>query len=316
MYIRELNILKNDKITYRKILKQGLQTNAAMNHKNVTAVLLLSCPDRKGLVAGVSTFLYHNNGNIIHADQHTDMEKGIFLQRVEWELKDFKIPRDKIGEAFKPLANKFNMKWHLRFSDNTSRMAIFVSKEEHCMYELLLRQRMKEFNVEIPLIISNHPDLQPIAENFGVEFHYYPITPKTKASYEQRMLKNLEEHDIDLIVLAKYMQVLSNKIISKYQNKIINIHHSFLPAFAGGKAYHQAHQRGVKIIGATAHYVTAELDQGPIIEQDVMRVSHRDSVEDLTRKGKDMEKIVLARAVDLHLQNKVLVYDNKTVVFD
>ncbi|MBI2656577.1 formyltetrahydrofolate deformylase [Candidatus Woesearchaeota archaeon] len=287
-----------------------------MNNKNVTATLLLSCPDRKGLVAGVSAFLYHNNGNIIHADQHTDAEKGIFLQRVEWELKDFKIPRERIGEAFSPLAKKFNMKWHLRFSDYAPRIAILVSKEEHCLYELLLRQRMKEFNAEIPLVISNHPDLQPVAENFGVEFHYYPITPKTKSAYEKRILKNLEEHDIDLIVLAKYMQVLSANLISKYSNRIINIHHSFLPAFAGGKPYHQAHQRGVKIIGATAHYVTAELDQGPIIEQDVMRVSHRDSVEDLTRKGKDMEKIVLARAVDLHLRNKILVYDNKTVVFD
>lgn len=287
-----------------------------MNNKNVTAVLLLSCPDRKGLVAGVSGFLYENNGNIIHADQHTDAEKGIFLQRVEWEIKDFKIPREKIGNAFQPFAKKFNMKWQLRFSDYVPRMAVFASKEEHCLYELLLRQRMKEFNVEIPLIISNHPDLQPIAENFGVEFKYYPVSDNTRASYEKRIIRNLEEHDIELIALAKYMQVLSGKIISKYPNKIINIHHSFLPAFAGGRAYHQAHARGVKIIGATAHYVTEELDQGPIIEQDVIKVSHRDSVDDLFRKGKDMEKIVLARAVDLHLRNKILVYDNKTVIFD
>lgn len=289
-----------------------------MNNKNksVSAVLLLSCPDRKGLVAGVSGFLYENNGNIIHADQHTDVEKNIFLQRVEWELKDFKIPREKIGIAFQPFAKKFNMKWQLRFSDYVPRMAIFASKEEHCLYELLLRQRMKDFNVEIPIIISNHPDLQPIADNFGIEFKYYPISANTKASYEKQIIKALEERDIDLIVLAKYMQVISGKIISRYPNKIINIHHSFLPAFAGAKAYHQAHERGVKIIGATAHYVTEELDQGPIIEQDVMKVSHRDSVEDLIRKGKDMEKIVLARAVDLHLRNKILVYDDKTVVFD
>jgi formyltetrahydrofolate deformylase len=287
-----------------------------MNSESGTAVLLLSCPDRKGLVAGVSNFIYRNNGNIIHADQHTDLDQSIFLQRVEWELKGFHLPRGKIAEAFRPLAEKFGMTWDLRFSDSVPRVAIFASKREHCMYDLLLRHRMGEFRACIPLILSNHPDLQPIAESFGIAYEHFPVTPNTKADAEKQMMKSLDEHGVELIVLARYMQILSQDFVRHYPNRIINIHHSFLPAFAGGRPYHQAYQRGVKIIGATAHYVTAELDQGPIIEQDVVRVSHRDSVEDLILKGRDLEKVVLARAVKLHLSNRVLVYGNKTVVFD
>ena len=284
---------------------------------NVTVTLLVSCPDRKGLVAGISNFIYHHNGNIIHADQHTDAEQNIFLQRVEWELKGFDIPRDKIADTFKPIAKKIGLGlWELRFSDYVPRMAIFASKQEHCLYDILSRWQMKEFNADIPLVISNHPDLRKIAENFGVHFYHLPINNKNKKTQENLTIKKLEEYRIDFVVLARYMQVLSSKFISRFPNKIINIHHSFLPAFAGSKPYHQAHQRGVKIIGATAHYVTAELDNGPIIEQDVVRISHRDSVKDIIRKGRDLEKLVLARAVDLHLQNRILVYGNKTVVFD
>ena len=290
-----------------------------MNDRAVTAVLLLSCPDQKGLVASVSDFLYRNDGNIIHADQHTDAEEGIFLQRVEWELAGFRIPREEIAEAFRPIAERFGMTWSLHFSDFRPRIAVFVSKQAHCMYDLLARLRMGEFQAEIPLVISNHPDLRPVAASAlggGAEYHHFPTTPKTKAGQEHAITELLEVQRIDLIVLARYMQVLTEQFVARYANRIINIHHSFLPAFAGGRPYHQAYDRGVKVIGATAHYVTAQLDQGPIIDQDVVRVSHRDSVADMVRKGRDLEKVVLARAVDLHLRNRVVVYGNKTVVFD
>ena len=287
-----------------------------MEESDVTAVLLLSCPDQKGLVAAVSDFLYRNDGNIIHADQHTDQAEGVFLQRVEWELAGFAVPREEIGRGFQPIAERFGMTWSLRFSDYLPRIAIFVSQLPHCLYDLLARWRMGEFRAEVPLVISNHPDHQPTARDFGVAYHCFPITPETKAAQEERIRELLEEQRIDLIVLARYMQVLTDDLVRRYPKRIINIHHSFLPAFAGARPYHQAHQRGVKIIGATAHYVTPELDQGPIIEQDVARVSHRDSVPDLVRKGRDLEKVVLARAVDLHLRNRIVVYGNKTVVFD
>ena len=282
----------------------------------ITATLLISCRDQRGLVASVSDFLYRNDGNIIHADQHTDKEESVFLQRVEWELNGFKVPRDGIAEAFAPIAEKFGMDWSIRFSDYVPRVALFTSKLPHCLYDLLARWRMGEYRASIPLIISNHADHRPIAEEFGVEFHELPVTPETKAAQEAKAMDLLEAADVDLVVLARYMQVLSEGIVSRYTNRIINIHHSFLPAFAGGKPYHQAHERGVKIIGATAHYVTPALDQGPIIDQDVARVSHRDSVADLIRKGRDLEKIVLARAVDLHIRNRIVVYGNKTVIFD
>jgi formyltetrahydrofolate deformylase len=282
----------------------------------VTAVLLISCADQKGLVAAVSDFLYRHGGNIIHADQHTDHEEGVFLQRVEWEIDGFAVDRAGIADAFRPVAERFAMTWSLRFSDDTPRVAILVSKMHHCLYDLLARWRMGDLRCAIPLIISNHADAEPIAADFGIEFHHLPVTAEAKPQQETDMLSLLEGADVNLIVMARYMQVLSDGFVKRYPNRIINIHHSFLPAFAGAKPYHQAYERGVKIIGATGHYATPALDQGPIIEQGVAPVSHRDSVEDLVRKGRDLEKVVLARAVDLHLRNRVLVYGNKTVVFD
>ena len=287
-----------------------------MNADSVTAVLLLSCPDQKGIVAAVSEFLYQHDGNIIHADQHTDPEEGVFLQRVEWELAGFGLAREAIAGAFGPIAERFGMTWSLHFSDAVPRIAIFASKLPHCLYDLLARWRMGEFRANVPLVVSNHAGLQPIAEQFGVAYIHLPIRAENKAAQEAAMRDELERAGIDVIVLARYMQVLGDDLVSRYPKRIINIHHSFLPAFAGARPYHQAHERGVKIIGATAHYVTRELDEGPIIEQDVVQVSHRDSVTDLVRKGRDLEKLVLARAVDLHLRRRVLVYGNKTVVFD
>ena len=267
-------------------------------------------------MAGTSDFIYRNNGNIVHADQHVDAEAGLFLQRIEWELADFRIPRAELADVFRPIAEKFGMQWELHFSDYVPRMAIFVSKLEHCLYDLLLRHRMGELEGEIPLVISNHPDLEQFVETFGPEFHFFPITKETKAAQELKQIELLEEQRIDLVVLARYMQILGGEFVSRFRNRAINIHHSFLPAFPGGRPYHQAYERGVKIIGATSHYVTEDLDEGPIIEQDVVRVSHRDSVEDLIRKGKDLERVVLARALSLHLRHRILIYGNKTVVFD
>ena len=287
-----------------------------MTDEPITATLLISCRDQKGLVAAVSDFLYRNNGNIIHADQHTDQEEGVFLQRVEWELDGFEIAREEIASTFKPIALRFGMKWTLHFNDYSPRVAIFVSRLPHCLYDLLGRWRMGELRGQVPLVISNHEDHREIAENYGLTFHCLPVSEETKAQQENLAGKLLEEWDIDTVVLARYMQILSENFVTRYPNRIINIHHSFLPAFAGARPYHQAHERGVKVIGATAHYVTPALDQGPIIDQDVARVSHRDSVNDLIRKGRDLEKTVLARAVDLHLRNRVVVYGNKTVVFD
>lgn len=287
-----------------------------MADEGVTAVLLLSCPDQKGLVAAVSDFLYRNNGNIIHADQHTDQEEGVFLQRVEWELEGFAIARGEIEAAFRPIAERFGMTWSLRFSDYTPRMAVFVSKLPHCLYDLLARWRMGEFRADVSLVVSNHPDLQHIADDFDVEYRCAEITAASKPEQEANVAGMLGERGVDVVVLARYMQILGDAFVERYRNRIINIHHSFLPAFAGARPYHQAYERGVKVIGATAHYVTPELDEGPIIAQDVAQVSHRDSVADLIRKGRDLEKVVLARAVDLHLRNRIVVYGNKTVVFD
>jgi formyltetrahydrofolate deformylase len=281
-----------------------------------TAVLLLSCADQKGLVASVSDFLYRHGGNIIHADQHTDHEEGVFLQRVEWETDGFALGRNDIAAAFAPIADRFGMDWSLHFSDRVPRVAILVSKLQHCLYDLLARVRLGELQAEVPIIISNHDDARPTAEGFNIRFAHVPVTAATKAEAESLIDAALREHAVDTVVMARYMQILSDAFIARWRQRIINIHHSFLPAFAGARPYHQAYERGVKLIGATAHYATAELDQGPIIDQDVARVSHRDSVADLVRKGRDLEKIVLARAVDLHLRNRVLVYGNKTVVFD
>lgn len=282
----------------------------------VTATLLISCKDQRGLVASVSDFLYRNDGNIIHADQHTDKEEGVFLQRVEFELEGFRIAREGIADAFWPIAERFGMDWSLHFSDFVPQVALFVSKLPHCLYDLLARWRMGEFRANIPFVISNHADHRQIAEEFGLDFHHLPVTKDTKAEQEAKAVQMLQEANVNLVVLARYMQVLSPETVARFPNRIINIHHSFLPAFAGARPYHLAHERGVKIIGATAHYVTAALDEGPIIDQGVAPVSHRDSVDDLVRKGRDLEKTVLARAVDLHLRNRIVVYGNKTVVFD
>lgn len=280
-----------------------------------TATLLVSCPDQRGLVAKIANFIYSNGGNIIHADQHTDFEAGLFLTRIEWQLEGFNLPRDLIGPAFNAIAQPLQAKWQLHFSDAVPRIAIWVSRQDHCLFDLIWRQRAKEFAAEIPLIISNHPDLGAIAEQFGIDYHHISITKETKAEQEAKQLELLQRYQIDLVVLAKYMQVLSAEFVAQFP-QIINIHHSFLPAFAGASPYQRAYQRGVKIIGATAHYVTQDLDEGPIIEQDVVRVSHRHDVADLIRTGKDLERVVLARAVRLHLENRVLVYSNRTVVFE
>jgi formyltetrahydrofolate deformylase len=280
------------------------------------AVLLLSCREQKGIVATVSDFIYRNDGNIVDADEHTDFAQALFLQRIEWDMDGFKVPRDGVAAAFRPIAERFGMSWDLRFSDEVPRMAILVSKLDHCLHDLLWRQRSGELGAEIPLIVSNHPDLRPVAEAHGVPFHVHPVTPETKDIEEPRLFERLQAERIDLVVLARYMQVVGPRVLDLYRGRMINIHHSFLPAFAGGRPYHQAHARGVKVVGATAHYVTEDLDEGPIIEQDVIRVSHRDTVEDMVRKGRDLERVVLARAVRLHLRNRVLVYGNRTVVFE
>ena len=281
-----------------------------------TAKLLLHCPDKPGILAEVTDFITVNKGNIIYLDQYVDHVENIFFMRIEWELKNFLIPQEKIEDYFATLyAQKYEMFFRLYFSDTKPRMAIFVSKMSHCLFDLLARYTAGEWNVEIPLIISNHPDLQHVAERFGIPFYLFPNTKETKEEQERKEMELLAKHKITFIVLARYMQVISEQMINAYPNKIINIHHSFLPAFVGAKPYHAAFQRGVKIIGATSHYVTTELDAGPIIEQDVVRITHKDSIEDLVNKGKDLEKIVLSRAVQKHIERKILAYKNKTVIF-
>ncbi|MEH2438883.1 formyltetrahydrofolate deformylase [Nostoc sp.] len=282
---------------------------------NPTATLLISCPDQRGLVAKFANFIYSNGGNIIHADQHTDFAAGLFLTRIEWQLEGFNLPREFIAPAFNSIAQPLGAKWEIRFSDTVPRIAIWVSRQDHCLFDLIWRQRAKEFVAEIPLIISNHSNLKVVAEQFNIDFQHIPINKDNKSEQEAQQLQLLRQYKIDLVVLAKYMQIVSADFISQFP-QIINIHHSFLPAFIGANPYHRAFERGVKIIGATAHYATADLDAGPIIEQDVVRVSHRDEVDDLVRKGKDLERVVLARAVRSHLQNRVLVYGNRTVVFE
>ena len=281
-----------------------------------TAKLLLHCPDKPGILAEVTDFITVNKGNIIYLDQYVDHVENIFFMRIEWELKDFLVPQEKIEDYFRTLyGQKYEMDFRLYFSDVKPRMAIFVSKMSHCLFDMLARYTAGEWNVEIPLIISNHPDLQHVAERFGIPFYLFPITKETKEEQERKEMELLAKHNITFIVLARYMQVISEQMINAYPNKIINIHHSFLPAFVGAKPYHAAFQRGVKIIGATSHYVTTELDAGPIIEQDVARITHKDSIEDLVNKGKDLEKIVLSRAVQKHIERKILAYKNKTVIF-
>ena len=282
-----------------------------------TAKLLLHCPDQPGILAEVTDFITVNKGNIIYLDQYVDHVENIFFMRIEWELESFLVPQEKIEDYFETLyAQKYGMSFRLYFSDVKPRMAIFVSKMSHCLFDLLARYTAGEWNVEIPLIIRNHPDLQHVAERFGIPFHLFPITKETKEEQEKKEMELLAKHKVNFIVLARYMQVISEKMIDAYPNRIINIHHSFLPAFVGAKPYHAAFERGVKIIGATSHYVTTELDAGPIIEQDVVRITHKDTVQDLVNKGKDLEKIVLSRAVQKHIERKVLAYKNKTVIFN
>ncbi len=281
-----------------------------------TAVLTISCPDRKGLVAGVSGFLAQHEANVLEASQYSDLEAWVFFMRVEFDLEGMDLARAEIAPAFAPLAQKFEMAWELNFSDKVKNVAILVSQYDHCLYDLLLRQQAGEFQANIALIVSNHQKLENVARNFGIEWHYLPVTAKTKPQQEAALIGLLDENKIDLIVLARYMQVLSADLTARYPHRIINIHHSFLPAFAGSKPYHQAYERGVKIIGATGHYVTQELDEGPIIAQDIIRVSHKDSVQDLVRRGRDLERLVLAQAVKAHLENRVLVYGRRTVVFE
>ncbi|MDD3080016.1 MAG: formyltetrahydrofolate deformylase [Paludibacter sp.] len=287
-----------------------------MKTKENTAVLLLHCPDKPGILAAVTEFINQHKGNILYLDQYVNREEKIFFTRVEWDLHEFQIPKDKISEYFQTLlAIRYEMDFRLYFSDVKPRMAIFVSKMSHCLYDLLARYAAGEWHVEIPLIISNHPDMEPVARRFGIDYYFFPMNKENKAEQEAKELELLKKNNITFCVLARYMQILSPEFIDNYPNKIINIHHSFLPAFAGAKPYHAAHERGVKIIGATSHYVTSDLDAGPIIEQDVVRISHKDTVDELVKKGRDLEKIVLSHAVEKHIERKILAYKNRTVVF-
>jgi formyltetrahydrofolate deformylase len=281
-----------------------------------TATLLITGKDQKGLVYRIAEFVFRHQGNILHADHHIDFETGLFLSRVEWDLEGFGLPPERIAPAFRALADELEMRWELRFSERPLRTAIFVSRFDHCLVDLLHRHAIGELPAEIVAVVSNHPDLRPVADRYRVPFHVVPITPDTKRAQEERELALLAALDVDLVVLARYMQILTPAFLARYPNRVINIHHSFLPAFSGARPYAQAYARGVKIVGATSHYVTPVVDDGPIIEQATIRVSHRDTVEDLVRKGRDLERIVLARAVRLHLEGRVLPCGNRTVVFD
>jgi formyltetrahydrofolate deformylase len=281
-----------------------------------TAILLVSCPDQKGVVASISDFIFHHNGNILHADEHADEGSNLFLMRIEFDPSGFDISLADFAQHFSPIAGKFQMTWRLAQSSYRSKMVILVSKYDHCLVDLLYRHKSGELACDVPLIISNHPDNQPIADFCRIPYVTVPVPKDSKSEAEQKILGLLREHGPDFIVLARYMQILSTDFVNQYPHRIINIHHSFLPAFVGAKPYHQAFLRGVKLIGATSHYVTEVLDDGPIIEQDVVRISHRDSLDDLLQKGRDLEKVVLSRAVRWHIENRVLLYGNKTVVFD
>jgi formyltetrahydrofolate deformylase len=280
-----------------------------------SAILLVSCPDAKGEVATIADFVFRHGGNILHADEHADEESGLFLMRVEFDPKDFTIDLADFGKYFAPIAETYHMNWRLAQTSQRQRMIVLVSKFDHCLVDLLYRHKSCELNCDIPLIISNHADNRDLAEFYKIPYFIVPVTKDNKREAEARIQALMDEHKPDFVVLARYMQILSNEFVNRYPQRIINIHHSFLPAFVGARPYHQAFERGVKLIGATSHYVTEVLDDGPIIEQDVVRVSHRDTVEDLIRKGRDLEKVVLSRAVRWHVENRVLVYGNKTVVF-
>jgi formyltetrahydrofolate deformylase len=281
-----------------------------------TARLLAACPDRPGIIAAATGFVADHGGNIIDLQQHTDHTDGAFFLRLELELDGLDLGRDEIATAFTPVAERFAMRWRLGFSDHRNRIGLLASREPHCAHDLLHRWRGGELPVEIPVLVSNHPDHAPAAEWFGVEYHHLPVVDGDKAAQEARLRQVLRDHGVELVVLARYMQILSPAFCDEWAERVINIHHSFLPSFQGARPYHQAHERGVKLIGVTAHYATAMLDDGPIIDQDVMRVSHRDNVDDLRRKGRDLEVVVLARAVHAHVDDRTLVYGRRTVVFD
>jgi formyltetrahydrofolate deformylase len=288
----------------------------AQKASDPVATLLVSCPDRRGLVAALAQLLYGHGANILDADQHTDQEAKQFFQRIHFDLSEMHTDRVALEKAVAEVAERFDMTWSIRYGSRRKRMAIFVSRYDHCLYDLLLRHRAGELLCDIPLIVSNHPDLEPVARWFDVDFRLFPITKETKKAQEEAEVALLQELGVDLVVLARYMQILSADFIRHFPARILNIHHSFLPAFVGGKPYHQAYERGVKLIGATAHYATTDLDEGPIVEQDVIRTSHRDSPDDLVRKGRDVERNVLSRAVRWHLEDRVLVYGNKTIIFE
>jgi formyltetrahydrofolate deformylase len=281
-----------------------------------SAILLVQCPDRRGLDAALADFIFQHNGNILHFEEHQVGEKGFYLARVEWDLTGFQLDVKDFPQKFAPIANKFAMSWRLALGSYQPRVAIFVSKYDHCLVDLLYRQRNGELACEIPLIISNHADAKRHADFYSIPYHVIPVTKENKPEAEQQELDLLRRNTIDLIVLARYMQILSTDFIRHYPQQIINIHHSFLPAFVGAKPHHQAYERGVKLIGATAHYVTEVLDDGPIIEQGVARISHRDTLEDLVEKGRDMERVALSRAVRWHIENRILLYGNKTIIFE
>jgi formyltetrahydrofolate deformylase len=281
-----------------------------------SAILLIHCPDRKGIVAGISSFLYAQGANILHADQHQDNDLGLFFMRVEWDLADFALDDAGFRKSFQPLADSFQMEWRLAYSAARPAVAIFVSQHQHCLLDLLYRHAIGELRCNIPIIVSNHAAARELAGFYGIPFHYAPVDAANKTQAEQAQMALLEQHGIELIVLARYMQVLSPVFVERYRQRIINVHHSFLPAFSGARPYQAAYQRGVKLIGATSHYVTEILDDGPIIEQDVARVSHRDQVGDLVQKGRDLERMVLSRAVQWHLEHRILHYAGKTVIFD
>ena len=281
-----------------------------------TATLLITCPDTRGIVAAIAEFLYQHNANILHADQHQDAENNLFLMRVEWDVANFNLDETAFSQAFAPIAAKFSMVWQLKLSLHKTRVAIMVSQYDHCLADLLQRYKNGELHCEIPLIISNHRDTEALAKFYGVDFQHIAVTKDNKPQAEAAQFKLFEQYNIDLIVLARYMQILSGDFVARYPQRVINIHHSFLPAFVGAKPYHRAFERGVKLIGATAHYVTEVLDEGPIIEQNIDRISHRDQVEDLIQKGRDLERSVLAKALRWHIENRILLYANKTVIFD
>jgi len=289
-----------------------------MTEQTITATLLLSCPDQRGLVARIAHFIFERGGNIIDLDEHVDANENLFFLRVSWDLQDFSLAGDKILAAFQPLAEEFQAVWEIKLNSihHRHKLALFVSKYDHCLQELLWRHGLGEYEADIGLIVSNHPDLKPLADLHDIPFHVFAINKDNKLEQEQAEIALLKSEHIDTVILARYMQVLSPQFVRAFPHRIINIHHSFLPAFIGGNPYKQAYERGVKIIGATSHYVTDNLDEGPIIEQDIIRISHKDSLDDLIRKGRDLERLVLARALRLHLQERILVYGNKTVVFD